>query len=75
MENHRAQASSSEGDDKQSEKLNSKLGETKAEKESNEKRMGVLQGLVDKLQSQLKKTEAAVSDLKTDVGSEDGEPE
>lgn len=66
IEKLREQASSM-SDKEQSEELNSNLENAKAEKGSNEKRMGVLQSLVDKLQSQLKETEAAVSDLKTDV--------
>lgn len=45
----------------------SKLAELSQQKEGHEKKLGVLQGLVDKLQSQAKETEATVASLQTDV--------
>ena len=48
--------------------LVSQLETTKEEKKAGEKKLVVLQGLVDGLRSQLKETESTVSDLKTEIG-------
>ncbi|KAJ5152620.1 uncharacterized protein N7482_009098 [Penicillium canariense] len=47
--------------------LVSQLEEAKKAKDANEKKMGVVQGLVDSLRSQLKETESSVSNLKKEV--------
>ncbi|KAL4977685.1 hypothetical protein BDW66DRAFT_32056 [Aspergillus desertorum] len=74
IEQLQAQASKP-GDADQQAKLTSKLDEVKQEKEANEKRLGVLQGLVDNLRTQLKETQDAMSGLKAnmDQKTEDSE--
>ncbi|KAL2868970.1 putative vesicle-mediated transport protein (Imh1) [Aspergillus lucknowensis] len=59
-----AEAAQPTGADKQAE-LAAKLEQAKQEKEANEKRLGVLQGLVDNLRTQLKETQQTMSTWKT----------
>jgi chromosome segregation ATPase len=47
--------------------LVSQLEEAKKDKDASEKKLSVVQGLVDSLRSQLKDTESTVSDLKTEI--------
>ncbi|KAM0090165.1 Golgin imh1 [Aspergillus fumigatus] len=54
-------------DNDQQKELQEKLEEVAKEKDASEKKLGVLQGLVDNLRSQLKDTEVVVSDLKADM--------
>ncbi|KAF7122358.1 hypothetical protein CNMCM5793_000383 [Aspergillus hiratsukae] len=55
-------------DSDQQKELQEKLEEVTKEKDASQKKLGVLQGLVDNLRSQLKDTEVVVSDLKADMG-------
>jgi chromosome segregation ATPase len=66
IEQLQKQASQPASADQQAD-LASKLEEVSQEKDANEKRLGVLQGLVDNLRTQLKETQETMSTLKADV--------
>ncbi|KAJ5633408.1 hypothetical protein N7490_009747 [Penicillium lividum] len=69
IEKLQAQASEADKAEKTEDnsELVSQLEEAKKAKETSEKRLGVLQGVVDAVKSQLKETESTVSALKEDI--------
>ena len=52
----------------QNAEVNAKLEEVNKEKDAKEKRLGVLQGLVDGLRSQLQEAQGSAANLKTELG-------
>lgn len=69
IEKLQAQASEASKAEKEepSPELVSQLEDAKKEKEASEKKLGVVQGLVDNLRTQLKDTESTVSGLKAEI--------
>ncbi|KAJ5885481.1 hypothetical protein N7495_009991 [Penicillium taxi] len=69
IEKLQTQASKTENAEatKSDSELVSQLEQAKKEKDSSEKRLGILQGLVDSLRIQLKESESTLSELKTEA--------